>query len=131
MNDFNIGKLDSKGRLLIPFYIRDYLDLNEDSKLMMINNGKKELKLIPIVEGQNAKIKLQLKDIHGSLAEAAKVISGHNIDILMSKSKTIEKGKLAEWEAVIDTADFKKDLKELESQLNDLKIVKSVKITEQ
>lgn len=126
-NAFNIVRIDSKGRLLIPFHIRNYTNLNENSEVMLVSNGKKEIKVIPIVEGENASITVVIKDEHGSLAKTIDVFAKHSIDILMSQSKTLEKGKVAEWAAMLDISECK-DIKKFEQDLTKLDVVKKVEV---
>ena len=126
-NNFNIVKIDSKGRILIPFHIRNYADLNENSEVMLMSNGNKEIKVIPIVEGENATINILMKDEQGSLGKTIDTLSKHNIDILMSHSKTIEKGKLAEWTAMLDISNCK-DIKKFEHDISKLDVIKKSEV---
>ncbi len=126
-NSFNIVKIDSKGRLLIPFHIRNYINLDNNSEVMLISNGNKEVKLIPMVEGENATIDVLMKDEHGSLSKTIDVLSKHSIDILMSHSKTIEKGKIAEWSAMLDISDCK-DIKKLEQEMTKIDSIKKFEV---
>ena len=50
MRDFNIVKIDSKGRMIIPFQLRDYLRLREGTQVIITNNENKELKIIPLLD---------------------------------------------------------------------------------
>ena len=125
MENFNIVKIDSKGRMIIPFQLRDYLRLKEGTQLIITNNENKELRIIPIV-GNTAYLEVMFKDDVGSLVKLINITSKHKADILMSTSKTIERGKLAEWNAIIDTSSC--DLQKLEEILSKLTIVKKIKI---
>jgi len=125
----NITKIDSKGRILIPFHIREYIGLEEGSEVVIINNGSKELKVFPLFKGRNAEIHIIMADVVGSLGEIAKTIAKHNIDIIMGESKTIDRGKLAEWVVLADTTRCE-NIKRLRDDLKSLKIVKDVKIFE-
>ncbi len=121
MRNFNIVKLDSKGRLLVPFHIRQHIGLDKNIELLVVNNGTKELKLFPLIPGNSARIEVLMKDLPGSLASVMNMVSGNGVDILMSESKTVEKGKIASWSAIVDVtgcsdvAKLKKELKALES----------------
>ena len=41
--NFNITKLDSKGRITIPFHVREYMGLKDGSEFLVVNNENKEL----------------------------------------------------------------------------------------
>ena len=58
IKNFNVVKLDSKGRIILPFHIRDYLGLKEGIELLVANNEKKELKIFPLMNGKSAEIKI-------------------------------------------------------------------------
>lgn len=128
IKNFNIVRIDSKGRIIIPFHIRDYLGLKEGTELIVSNNGRKELKIFPLLEN-TAQVEILLSDTPGSLAKILDVLTAHNADILMSTSKTIERGKMAEWVAILDISECK-SVKSIESELNSLDVAKKVKMAE-
>lgn len=125
MKNFNIVKIDSKGRMIIPFHIRDYLGLKEGTELIVTNNGRKELKIFPLLEN-TTQVEVTLYDKPGALAKILETVSQNKADILMSTSKTIERGKVAEWAAILDTSESKGTPKLLKD-LNNLDVIKKVK----
>ena len=125
MKNFNIVKLDSKGRLIIPFHIRDYLGLKEGNELIIVNNEKKELRIFPLINGNTAHVRIIMNDIQGSLSKIMGAISKNDVDILMSMSRTIERGKIAEWSAIVDMSECKNQ-KKFESELRELDVVKKL-----
>ncbi len=127
IKNFNVVKLDSKGRIIVPFHIRDYLGLKEGTELLVTNNEKRELKILPLMNGKTSEIRIMLSDMPGSMAKIVNTIAKHNVDVLMSMSQTIEKGKSAEWTAMVDTSNCK-DLKKLETSLLALSVVKKVEV---
>ena len=127
MKDFNIVKVDSKGRILIPFHIRNYIELNENSEVMFVENGKKELKIIPILPGENATVTAVIKDQPGSLAKLLDIVSNNNIDIIASRSKTLDAHKNAEWSAMLDVTSCK-DIKKFQQELSRLDTVEKVEV---
>jgi AbrB family looped-hinge helix DNA binding protein len=127
MKNFNVVKLDNKGRIIIPFHIRDYLGLREGTELLVTNNEKRELRILPLMNGKICEINVMLSDTPGSLAKIINTIAKHGVDVLMSTSQTIEKGKLAEWIAMVDMSECK-DVKEMEKHLNSLDVVKKVEV---
>ena len=44
-------KMDSKGRVSIPFFIRNILELDHGDQLILKMNGKKEITATPIKDG--------------------------------------------------------------------------------
>ena len=127
IKNFNVVKLDSKGRIILPFHIRDYLGLKEGIELLVANNEKKELKIFPLINGKSAEIRIMIQDKPGSVTKLLSVLERCKVNILMSSSKTLEIGELAEWSAVIDLSS-NGDIKKIEKELKSLDVVKKVEI---
>ncbi|HLD49330.1 MAG TPA: hypothetical protein VJB11_03115 [archaeon] len=130
MKNFNLVKLDSKGRILVPFHVRNQLELDDGMELVVVGNEKKEIKIFPLIKGKAATIHVMFSDVPGSLSKILNVISGNNIDILTSISRTLEKGELAEWSAIIDISRCNGNMKKLENNLSKLKVVKKIEVEE-
>ena len=126
MKNFNVVKLDSKGRIILPYHVREYMGLKEGVELLISNNEKKELRIFPLICG-TAELRIVMADVPGSLSRILNIITKHKIDILMSTSKTIEKGKIAEWNAIIDT-NHCKDTKKLETELKRMIVIKKFEL---
>jgi prephenate dehydratase len=112
--------------MIIPFHIRDYLGLKEGTELIVSNNGVKELKIFPLLEN-TAEIEIIIYDTPGSLAKILDNLATQGVDVLMSSSKIIERGKLAEWSAIIDIKNCKNP-QNLQKELNHMDIVKKATI---
>jgi ACT domain-containing protein len=107
------------------------LGLKEGMELVVSNNDKKELKIFPLLEGKSAEIKIMMEDVPGALGKTADFLGKHNVDIIMSISKTIERGRSAEWSAIVDTSKCNGyDLKKLKKELGGLKFITKVDILE-
>ena len=129
MRNSNIVRLDSKGRILIPIHIRDMLKADEGTEVIIIPDKKNEhMKVMPLVNGKTAEIRLLLQDLPGSLAGIAGILSEHDIDIIMSESRTLAKGKLAEWDVIINTSNFNDGFEGLKERLLSSELVKSVEV---
>ena len=126
MKNFNVVKLDSKGRIILPYHVREYMGLKEGVELLISNNEKKELRIFPLISG-TAELRIVMADVPGSLSKVLNMIAKYKIDILMSTSKTIEKGKIAEWNAIIDTNQCK-DTRKLEADLKRMTVVKKFEL---
>jgi len=125
MRDFNIVKIDSKGRMIIPFQLRDYLRLREGTQVIITNNENKELKIIPLLDS-TVYIEIIFIDEPASLMKIIDVMARNKMDILMSTSKTIERRKLAEWNAIADAASS--NLAKLEGDMIALKGIKKFRV---
>jgi bifunctional DNA-binding transcriptional regulator/antitoxin component of YhaV-PrlF toxin-antitoxin module len=127
MRNSNIMKLDSKGRLLIPVQMRKKLDAVEGTEVMLLSDEEnREIRIVPLVKGRNAEIKILLTGIPESLAMVANTLASHKMNILVSESKTIVRGKMAQWDVIVDTSSG--DLERLGDELKTSKFVKNVEI---
>lgn len=102
------------------------MGLKEGTELIVSHNEKKELKIFPLLNG-TARLDIIMSDAPGSLAAMLKAISSNSADILMSTSKTIERGRLAEWSAIIDTSSCK-NVKKMENDLKATGVVKKIRV---
>lgn len=125
IKNFNITRLDSKGRILVPFHIRDRLGLKEGTEVLIADNAN-ELKIFPLANNI-AEIRIMLNDAPGFLAKILEILDKYNINILMCMSKTLERGKLAEWNSIADIAKCK-DIKKMERKLLSMDFIKKVEI---
>ena len=101
MKQSHIVTIDAKGRIIVPYHMREYLALSEGSSLVVSNNEKKELRAFPMLEGM-MRLSVILNDKPGALAAVADIVAKHHCDIVMSASRVIERGRTAEWTALLD-----------------------------
>ena len=127
--NFNITRLDSKGRITVPFHIREYMGIKDGSEFLIINNENKEMRVFPLLKGKIAYLKLVISDKPGSLSKVLNSITKYDLDILTSTSKSLERGKSAEWTAIVDIS-MCKNIKRLEQELSELtNIVKKIDVS--
>ena len=117
--NFNITRLDSKGRITVPFHIREYMGIKDGSEFLIINNENKEIRVFPLLKGKIAHLKIVISDRPGSLSKILNLVAKNNLDILTSTSKSIERGKTAEWTAIVDIS-MCKNIKRVEQELSEL-----------
>lgn len=110
-----IVKIDERGRVLIPLFARNALSIGtETSLLLVVDQEQKNLVMTPITEkAKLASIKVLLQDIPGALAKAAQFMAEQGIDLVMSESRTLSRGRTAEWTAVADFSKTKLTPKKL------------------
>lgn len=114
-----IVKIDERGRILIPLYARDALSVRPETPLLfMVDHEQKNIVLTPITENVKlASIKVTLPDVPGALAKAAQFIAEKQVDLIMSESRTLARGKTAEWTAVADLSQTKLTPKKIAEQM--------------
>jgi len=129
MRNTNIAKLDSKGRLLIPSHIRKFLNADEGTEVIILpDNEKTEARILPLVRDKTAEFRITMSDTPGSLALIADILARYNINVLMSKSRSIVKGKVAEWDLIVDTSVCNGKLEKMKSSLLGSNLVKNMDI---
>ena len=129
MKNINITKIDSKGRVLIPRYLRESLNVSEGKEIIILPDAKKnQIKILPLSDSHNLRVTLSLIDTPGSLAGIANILARYNIDIITSESKTITSGQKAEWNIIMDISKCKKDIEGIKNILLGSNYIKELKI---
>lgn len=129
MRNSNITRVDSKGRILIPIHIRKMLGADDGTEIMIIpEHDKSQVRMLPLVRDKTAEVRILMNDVPGSLAHIADALAGHNVNIIMSESRTITRGKLAEWDVIIDTSEANGSIDKLKGELEKSSNIKKVEI---
>jgi len=114
-----------QGRLLVPSHIRDILNANEGTEMLLVPDMEKsQVRMIPLSKEKTAALRLLIKDTPGSLARIANMLAERHVNIIMSESRTLVKGKLAEWNLIVDTSECGENLK----KIKDMKFVKGIEL---
>jgi AbrB family looped-hinge helix DNA binding protein len=127
----SIIRLDARGRLVIPNEFRETLDLKEgDEVLMSLDTKTNTLTLSPIYGKKNKLVKIDIEfgDAPGSLAKLAETIAKINIDLIMTESKSFQRGKKARWSIIGDISKCPYGIDEIKKTLLHNHTVESVTI---
>lgn len=131
LRNSNIVKIDGKGRILIPVHIRKLLDAHEGTDMVIIPDGdNSQVRILPLIEGKTAEFKFMILDTPGSLAQMASLLAENKLNIIMSESRALTKGKLAEWNVIVDTSQYSGKVEKLRDKLANSELVKSVEVVE-
>jgi len=129
MRNTNITRLDSKGRILIPAHIRGLLNVEEGTEVIILPGSEKsEARILPLVRDKTAELRITMADSPGSLAVIADALARYNVSVLMSKSRSVIKGKLAEWDLIVDTSGCKVKMDRMKSVLLGSRLIKSMDV---
>jgi len=131
MRVFEIVRIDSKGRIILPSSIRDSLGLPKGMYAMLIaDSDKKEVRITPFADPEAKLIEfiIELYDVPGALARVATLLSEHKVDLLSTESRTLSRGDLAEWHAIADISKCTCELQELKQKIEKGAIVKRVEL---
>ena len=115
-----IVRVDSRGRITMPSSIREAIRLSEGMYVMLIADlDKKEVRIAPFADPEAKLVELNItfSDVPGALAKSASILADEGVDLLSSESRTLRRGKSAEWVVVADISRCKCTLKELEQKI--------------
>ena len=115
-----IVRVDSRGRITMPSSIREAVKLSEGMYVMLIADlDKKEIRISPFADPEAKLVELSItfSDVPGALAKSAKILADEGVDLLSSESRTLRRGKSAEWVVVADVSRCKCTLNELEQKI--------------
>lgn len=104
-HDQEIVRVDSKGRVTIPAYMRGDLGMREGAYTAVRINREERVLTIGLFAGAKARlveIRMRIQDRPGALARVARTLSEQSVDLLSSSSRTLKKGELAEWVVIAD-----------------------------
>ncbi len=127
----SIVRLDVRGRLVIPNEFRENLDLKEgDEVLLSLDSKTNTLTISPIYGKKSKLVKLDIEfgDAPGSLAKLAETIAKINIDLIMTESKSYQRGRKARWSIIGDISKCPYGIDEIKKTLLHNHTVESVRI---
>ena len=105
MSSSSVGKLDGKGRLIIPAAYREVLGLRENSNVLLtLSTERHALTVLPFAAAGNElyAIRVGLSDAPGSLSRLLSLLAKNGVDLVQSESIASERGRRAQWKAVAD-----------------------------
>ncbi len=115
-----IVRVDSRGRITMPSSIREAVRLSEGMYVMLIADlDQKDIRITPFADPEAKLVELSIafSDVPGALAKAANILAKQGVDLLSSESRTLRRGRSAEWVVVADVSRCKCTLEELERQI--------------
>lgn len=127
----SIIRLDTRGRLVIPNEFRETLNLKEGDEVLISLDTKTDTLLISPIYGTPAdlvKIEIEFGDTPGCLAKIAQKIADYKIDLIMTESKSSQRGKKARWDIIADISKCSYLAKELKQKFLQSGFVESVSI---
>lgn len=127
----SLVRLDTRGRLVLPNEFRDALNIKEGDEVIVSLDLKTDTININPVYGKPTdlvRIEIEFGDTPGCLAKIAKKISEMKIDLIMTDSKSSQRGKKARWNIVSDISKCKYKDNEIKQQLMQSGLMESVSI---
>lgn len=128
----SIIRLDTRGRLVIPNEFREHLDLKEGDEVLMSLDSKTDTLTISPIYGEPkdlVKMEIEFGDTPGCLAKIAQKIADLKIDLVMTESKSSQRGKKARWNIIADISKCSRSTNEIKQVLMQSGFVESMSIT--
>ena len=100
-----IVRIDSRGRVTIPSSLREAVRLSEGMYVLVIADlDEREVRIVPYADpaAELVEFRITLTDAPGALANAAETLARNTVDLLSSESRTLRRGRSAEWIIIAD-----------------------------
>jgi len=128
----SIIRLDTRGRLVIPNEFRETLNLKEGDEVLMSLDSKTDTLVISPIYGEPkdlVRMEIEFGDTPGCLAKIAQKVASMKIDLVMTESKSSQRGKKARWDIIGDISNCSSSVSEIKQVLLQSGLVEAVSIT--
>ena len=128
----SIIRLDTRGRLVIPTEFREILNLKEGDEVLLSLDSKTDTITISPIYGKPkdlVKMGIEFGDTPGCLAKIARKIADLKIDLIMTESKSSQRGKRARWDIIADISRCNLSINEIKQRILQTGFVESTSIT--
>ncbi len=128
----SIIRLDTRGRLVIPNEFRESLDLKEGDEILLSLDTKTQTLVISPIYGEPTnliRLELEFGDTPGCLAKIAEKLAEFKIDLIMSESKSSQRGKMARWDIIADISNCPYSINEIKQKLMQSGLLETMSIT--
>ena len=128
----SIIKLDTRGRLVIPNEFRETLNLKEGDEVLISLDTKTDTLVISPIYGEPKdlmRMEIEFGDSPGCLAKIAQKVADMKIDLVMTESKSSQRGKKARWDIIADRSNCSFSEVEIKQVLLQSGLVEDVSIT--
>jgi AbrB family looped-hinge helix DNA binding protein len=128
----SIIKLDTRGRLVLPNEFREMLNLKEGDEVIVSLDSKTDTLTISPIYGKPTdlvKMEIEFGDTPGCLAKIAMKIADMKIDLIMTESKSSQRGKKARWDIIADISKSSFSINQIKQNLLQSGFVESMSIT--
>ncbi len=122
-------KVDSKGRVLIPAFIRKRMKIGTGAELVMsMGAGESHVTAIPLAGGGTAECRMALSNAPGRLSGVMELLDSLNVGVVMSQSRNLTGNGTSEWSFLLDVSNLRGEPSLLQEKLSVLDGVKSLNV---
>jgi AbrB family looped-hinge helix DNA binding protein len=125
-------RLDTRGRLVIPTEYRETLSLKEGDEVLLSLDPTTDSITISPTYGETKDLihmTIEFGDTPGCLAKIAQKIATLKIDLILTESKSSQRGKHARWDIIADISQAKKTTTQIKQHLMQTGYVETMSIT--
>ena len=118
--------------MVIPNEFREILNLKEGDEVLLSLDPKTDTITISPIYGAPkdlVKIEIEFGDTPGCLAKIAKKIADLKIDLIMTESKSSQRGKRARWDIIADISKCNFSINNIKQNIMQTGFVESTSIT--
>ena len=129
----SIIRLHTRGRLVIPNKFREVLALKEgDEVILSLDRKTDTLKISPIYGTPTDLVRMELEfgDTPGCLVKIANKIADKKIDLVMTESKSSQRGKKARRDIIADISKPSNSINQIKQLFLQSGLVDSMSITQ-
>lgn len=126
-----IVRLDTRGRVVIPNEFRERINLEQGDEVLINLDSETDTITISPTYGRSAdlvKINIEFGDTPGCLAKIANKIAEMKIDMIITESRSSQRGKKARWNIVGDISKSSFDIKKIKKLMMQSGFVESISI---
>ena len=127
----SLVRLDTRGRLVLPNEFRETLNLKEGDEVLISLDSKTDTLTISPIYGKPTdlvKMEIEFGDTPGCLAKIAKKIADMKVDLVITESKSSQRGKKARWDIIADISKCTSSISEIKQKLLQSGFVESMSI---
>jgi AbrB family looped-hinge helix DNA binding protein len=127
----SIVRLDTRGRLVIPNEFREILNLKEGDEVLISLDIKTDTLTISPTYGEPKNLismEIEFGDTPGCLAKIARRIADLKVDLVMTESKSSQRGEKARWSIIADISKCSYSMNEIKQLLLQSGFVEAVSI---
>ncbi len=127
-----VVRLDTRGRLVIPNEFRESLDLKTGDEVLVSLDTKTDSITINPTYGTAkdlVRMEIMFSDLPGCLAKIAQKIADISIDLVMTESRSSQRGRKARWDIIADISKVNQSSAQIQQSLMQTGLVESMRIS--
>ena len=126
-----IVRLDTRGRIVIPNEFRERINLEQGDEVLITLDSETDTITITPTYGKSTdlvKINIEFGDKPGCLAKIANKVADLKIDMVLTESRSSQRGKKARWNIVADISKSSLSINDIKRKMLQSGFIESINI---